>query len=101
MNEYNNVLEFITTYETNDYIYQKDVKEKTELDTEAVYTTLEKIADEGVIKRLFSISCSKCGHEPRALYTSLIQLSDIDLVCDECKSELSMLDDITMVYMKL
>lgn len=101
MNDYNNVLNFIDTYKPHTYIYQRVIKKRFGIDGMTVHSILEKLADEGILQRVFVSLCHKCGYENDVVYTSLNQISDSDLVCDNCRSDLNVLNDVILLYRKL
>lgn len=101
MEHYNEVLDFINTYKSNTYVYQRVIKRRFKIDGMTVYAILEKMADDDILERVFGIICSKCAYENDAVYTSLNQLSDLDLICHKCRHDLNIAEDIILYYKKI
>lgn len=95
------MLTFINTYTPNSYVYQRVLKKHFGLNGMKVHVILEKLADEGILKRVFVPLCSKCGYESNIEFESLNQLSDSRLICDNCRSDLNVLNDIILLYRKI
>ena len=91
------VLDFISNYDKEKIIYPNEIKNIFGLNGYVIYSILDSLVQEGILKRVYLIQCTECGYVDKTLYESLNQIADNQLICHKCRCHLHILQDIIML----
>ncbi|WP_179874624.1 response regulator [Bacillus toyonensis] len=89
-----NTLKF---YDKGNIIYPGLIIRKLNIKMSEAYNLLDEIEKTKIIKRNFEIYCNKCQRYTGEIYESLNDIPD-NLICDTCDRELSLFNNIIVVY---
>ena len=89
--------EFFAAIRPGDFIYPGQLKSKLCIDIKMAYLFMENLKKAGFVKNLYEVYCMECGKSKGIFLESLSDFEE-DFTCDFCNKELSVSDDIIVLY---
>ena len=89
--------EFFSVVQPGDFIYPGHLKSKLCIDIKTAYLFMEDLKKLGFARNLYEVYCMECGKSKGIFLESLSDFND-DFTCDFCNKELSVSEDIIVLY---
>ena len=89
--------EFFSVVQPGDFIYPGYLKSKLCIDIKTAYLFMEDLKKLGFARNLYEVYCMECGKSKGIFLESLSDFND-DFTCDFCNKELSVSEDIIVLY---
>lgn len=92
-----NILSFLKNYNKGSYIYAGVLKRKFQLSSKIIYTFLEELKKEKILKSYYELYCSKCSKTNGELYETFNQIPET-FICENCEVELNGIENAVILY---
>lgn len=89
--------EFFSVIRPGDFVYPGQLKSKLCIDIKTAYYFMEDLKKDGYVKNLYEVYCMDCGKSKGVFLESLSEFKD-EFTCDFCNKELSVSEDIIVLY---
>lgn len=94
-NEYLKVYDFVVNYGVGGYIFPRVLKTYFNIGIQSIYGILNQLVEKGTLQEVYEIQCSKCG------YISKVQSIDKTNICNRCKKEIAVNEELILLYKKI
>lgn len=89
--------EFFSVLHPGDFIYPGHLKSKLCIDIKTAYLFMEDLKTEGFVKNLYEVYCMDCGRS-KGIFLEALSDFDENFTCDFCNKQLSVSEDIIVLY---
>lgn len=89
--------ELFSAVQIGDFIYPGHLKSKLGISIKTAYQFMESLKSKGFVKNIYEVYCTNCGKSKGIFLETLSDFNE-DLACDFCNTDLSVTDDIIVLY---
>ena len=89
--------DFFSYIKIGDLIYPGHFKSKILVDIKTAYSFMEELKNLGFVKNVYEVYCTECGKSKGVFIESLSDFK-IDMACDFCSKDLSVFEDVIVLY---
>ncbi len=90
------IMEFFNHYKKGDWVYPGVLKRHFSLELMSVYSILQELEKQGVLKSYYELYCSQC-HKSMGIVEVFNKLPDT-FMCEICGDELPALQNTILIY---